>query len=1006
MMVKSALKFKFKSLPHQKHALKNISGVFRGVKFKPSKYPQSNPYLDLNIYNSLISKNIQAIRHRNKIEKGQVEINDKQALNLDVWMETGTGKTFTFLETIYKLNHIYGLAKFIILVPSNAIRQGTIKSIEVTREFFYRRYSQKHIEAFDYSPQKIMSFNNNSNKNISVLVMTYQSFNKERNTINQKNLEDSLFKKQSAMEEISELRPVIIIDEPHRFTGEQTQKFLPKFKPQIILRFGATFRYDHKNLIHVLDSAAAFKQSLVKTITVKGFRNTGLSEHSLVYRGYKGKDRQAIIDYNPSSKSNKRLELAVGGNIGEALSIDALDSCIIDKITKGELLFTNDNSLTLGNTQDYSGLEKVNTQAMIEETIATHFKREEQLFKKNIKALSLIFIDSVKRYMLEDGSPGELAKIFEKSYKNKLTKVLKKKDLDSKYRKYLERTKENISQVHNGYFAISKKIKDQEDKINLILRDKERLLTHKEDLRFIFSMWALQEGWDNPNIFTLCKLAPSNSNITKLQQIGRGLRLAVKQTPGGFERLTHEDISSSEFNYINELQVIVPGEEKSFVTGIQREISKNTIQSKTNIINVKVLFDHNICENLLGEDQAKWNAFRLLQVLSKHNLIDLDNESGEGKILTSLGMDKAISEAKEDKIIFSEDRLIDLFDKHLDLDTVVKTASSLSDTDVEINTKLWPKFKILWEDINRNSTYDFSINEKELHRDIIAEINEKLKIDPISFVVDKTTRAEFKETAEESSYLIENNAAYSFFSFHEFVKRIADETKLSFHSIVNILKQINDDKFNMLSNDESMAIENITEICFRQIRHQILKTLTFSIHGLKQGGTSLTDDQKNILKSIKLTSMGKNQHIIKNQVVKNKSLTRDLIGKDSDFEGQVIEQSRLDEIDVFAKIPEVRIPIPGGKIYNPDFAYVVSKQLDGAEKVTHHLVLETKGYKNEDSLRGTEKFKIEVAKKFFNALDKRIDKDEIRIAYKTLYNENDSLEGTIGGLFKNDPLQD
>ncbi len=1019
----NSLKLKFKSLAHQEQAIKNISAVFRGAKFIASKYPQSNPYLDLNASSSLIESNIKAIRNRDKIEKGEVKVKadaqkynfdgsedeeifnvERDTLNIDIWMETGTGKTFTFLETIYQLNYLYGLAKFVILVPSNPIRQGTLKNIEVTKEFFHRKYSQKQIEAFEYSAQAIKRFNRNSNGNISVLVMTHQSFSKKDNTIHKKNLEDGLFKSQSSMGELAELKPVIIIDEPHRFTGKKTLENMPSFKPQILFRFGATFRDDHKNLVYVLDSAAAFKQSLVKTITVKSVRQTGESEHKLIYKGTqgRGKEREAIIEYNPMTQYKKRVALSKGGNVGEELSVKALEGYIIFEIMEKEVRFTNGHTLPLNGIQDYSGLGNQKARIMLEETVATHFEREERLFMQNIKALSLIFIDSVKKYMLEDGNHGELANMFEHIYASKLKEYLQKNDLDPRYRKYLERTQDKISEVHHGYFAISKKMTDQADKIDLILRHKEKLLSHSEDLRFIFSMWALQEGWDNPNIFTLCKLAPSNSSITKLQQIGRGLRLAVKQTEGGFERLTYDEVSAADFKDINRLEVIVPDEEETFVRDIQREISDNSIQSTTSIITPEKLCEKGICENT-------FSASSLLQTLATFSLVELDMSTGEAKIISKNNLDEAIDKAIENGIIFNGEKLKDLFDNYLDLEEAAGTKNELSSIDVEINEKLWPTFKILWDDINRRSIYTFSINHDNLLAGIVDAINSTLDIEPTHIIITKTKQAEFEKSADSKTSIKEKTENNPFLSFHEFVKRIAFGTKLSFHSIVSIIKLIDEDKFKMLANDEVMAIEKINEICLRQIRREILDSLKFTIHDTKKGKTGLTDEKLNVLKSIKLVSMGTKQHIIQHDTVKNKSLTKDMIGYDSEFEKGIIEESNLDQINVFAKIPKIRIPIPGGQKYNPDFAYVVNKNSKDKGKVTYHLVLETKGYKNEDYLRGIEKFKIDVAQKFFDALDDNTRGDntsqgKIRIAYKTLFDDKDGLVNTIGGLeeyFKN-----
>lgn len=983
------LKFKFSKLPHQEKAIENITKVFEGIKCTVPSDGKSNPHLDIIASCSIIRDNIEKIRKEDNIIPGNVSCN-KAPLELDILMETGTGKTFTFIETIFQLNNLLNLSKFIILVPSNPIRKGALKNIEITQDFFRREYG-KSISVYDYSSSSVESYIYNSNKNISVLVMTYQSFNTMKNTINKKKLEINLNlnlekNPQSHMQAIAALKPVIIMDEPHRFAGAQTQKFLPSFEPQIIFRYGATFRNDYKNLIHVLDGVDAFKGNLVKSITVSGVSSTGVSNLMLQYKEYTGtaKERKAVINYSGSKQS---ISVGMGDNLGHALNIEYLNEHVVEKITKQEVVFTNGQSLAQNDVIDYSGLAKLKLEKMLQETIQTHFGKEERLFKRGIKALSLIFIDSRKKYKQDDGSPGEMAKSFEKIYRTELNAVLKNKSLHPEYRKYLERTAKEINKVHDGYFAISRKLKDEDKIIDLILEKKEELLSHSTDLRFIFSMWALQEGWDNPNIFTLCKLAPSSSSITKLQQIGRGLRLAVRQTKGGFERVTIDDFHQSEFEDINELDVIIPEEESSFVNAIQNEVDLHNMQNKTNFISDEKLCELEICAN-------SRTANKLLNILADFEQIELNDETGAGKILSNERIDAVLqSLSTKPDIKFDKEKLTELFNTYFNFDSKITSKSKKRGEEATINNKNWPKFKILWDDINRESYYKFSINQDKLTADIINKINKDLNISKIKFVKTTTRKAELKDTAhttEPTASNIAEDLSYSFYSFREFANKIAGSTKLSFHSIVKILQDIDVSKFKMLANDEIRAIREISEICNREINDHILKSLEFEIHDEAQGATSLTDNKGKVLESIKLISMGRHLYNIQPGAIQNKSLTSDKIGYDSNFERKTIKESDFEDIDVFAKIPEIRIPIPGGKKYNPDFAYVVNNKDIGIDK--YHLVIESKGYPNDDSLRHNEEFKIEVAKRFFKAL---MQKTDIPIGYEVLHDEQNTRHGLI-----------
>ncbi|MFY4779775.1 DEAD/DEAH box helicase family protein, partial [Aliarcobacter butzleri] len=551
------LKIKFDRLDYQELAVNSISDVFKNIAFKPNDNKKSNPSFDLQASKSILVNNITKVREINKVNIGDTSIRDE--LVIDTLMETGTGKTFTFLESIYRLNRDYGLCKFIILVPSNPIRQGTIKNINITKEFFTKEYG-KQISVYNYSEKTVLNYINASSQNISVLVSTYQSFNKATNSINKNKVEQTLIgRSRSYMQAIGHLRPVIIIDEPHRFEGKQTAKYLKEFNALFTLRFGATFKGDeYKNLIYTLDSVDAFSRGLVKAITVDTVGNENVDNHTIMLKEVKGlnqKDYVAKIEYKDINSKTKATELKHGENLGEKVGIEYLTSYVVEKITKSEVIFTNGISILLGESESYGVLLDEMQKVIVDTAIKNHFEREEELFKLNIKSLCLFFIDRVDKYLTEDGINGKLALLFETLYLKNLEQVLKRDNLDEDYKKYLLKTKDSIKEVHSGYFAKSKKEGDEAEAIELILNKKEELLSFDSNLRFIFSQWALQEGWDNPNVMTLCKLAPSNSKISKLQQIGRGLRLAVNQDG---KRITKDD---GNFDFVNELFVVIPSTE-------------------------------------------------------------------------------------------------------------------------------------------------------------------------------------------------------------------------------------------------------------------------------------------------------------------------------------------------------------------------------------------------------------------------------------------------------------
>ncbi|OOP82783.1 type III restriction endonuclease, partial [Helicobacter pylori] len=561
------MKIKFKRLDYQEKCLNQILGVFKGIDLKePENDAQriANPVFEIEALKDVLLENIENLRSKQKITQGSVGIN--QSLNCDILMETGTGKTFCFLECVYALHKNYHLSKFIVLVPSNAIKLGVLKSIEITREFFKSEYST-HLESYEDVERFILA----SNHKCCALVMTFSAFNKEKNTINQSCLENTnLFNgAKSYMQALASMRPIVILDEPHRFLGDKTKKYLEQLNALITLRFGATFKDDYHNLIYALDSKKAFDCALVKSISVASVGES--DEYFLELKEANKKQNEATINYTDLENKTQSVKVKEHDNLGVVTQISALEDYIVEKITKTEIRFLNGFNLLLDQKEPFSHLLEGEQEVMLKEAIKSHFEREEGLFKKGVKALCMVFISGVNSYLSEDEKPAKLALLFEKLYQQKLEEVLKKPSLDENYRAYLECTKDAIYKVHGGYFAKSKKEGDEAQVIALILKEKEKLLSFDSDLRFIFSQWALQEGWDNPNVMTICKLAPSHSNITKLQQIGRGLRLAVNDKG---ERITKEH---ADFDFINELVVIVPQVEGDFVGAIQQEISEHSL---------------------------------------------------------------------------------------------------------------------------------------------------------------------------------------------------------------------------------------------------------------------------------------------------------------------------------------------------------------------------------------------------------------------------------------------
>ena len=978
------LKIKFDRLDYQELAVNSISDVFKNIAFKPNDNKKSNPSFDLQASKSILVNNITKVREINKVDIGDISIKDE--LVIDTLMETGTGKTFTFLESIYRLNRDYGLCKFIILVPSNPIRQGTIKNINITKEFFTKEYG-KQISVYNYSEKTVLNYINASSQNISVLVSTYQSFNKATNSINKNKIEQTLIgRSRSYMQAIGHLRPVIIIDEPHRFEGKQTAKYLKEFNALFTLRFGATFKGDeYKNLIYTLDSVDAFSRGLVKAITVDTVGNENVDNHTIGLKEVKGtnqKDYVAKIEYKDINFKPKPTELKHDENLGEKVGIEYLNSYIVEKITKNEVIFTNGISILLGESESYGVLLDEMQKVIVDTAIKNHFEREEELFKLNIKSLCLFFIDRVDKYLTEDGINGKLALLFETLYLKNLEQILKKDNLDEDYKKYLLKTKDSVKEVHSGYFAKSKKEGDEAEAIELILNKKEELLSFDSDLRFIFSQWALQEGWDNPNVMTLCKLAPSNSKISKLQQIGRGLRLAVNQDG---KRITKDD---SNFDFVNELFVVIPSTEENFVTSIQKEISENSIKQVSKLFNEDIMVENHIASTSRA-------ATKLLDKLDEIGFISIDDNDMSEIIISKEDYSTRSKELESLDIKGCDNsKLKEYFDSFFKTTNRIK-AKDRSDKKekgkIKIHQENFQKFKTLWENLNYDAVVKYDINSEVLIEKARDKINENFTISGQDIIVkrDKNIEDKNKHDSEKETIRVET---HSIFTLYEFVKALSNSTKLSMQTIAKVLHGIKKEKFDLIYQNENLALKKIEEQLVSSIYEVIINKISYDLKEIKTCNTSLTDKNGNLKEFIPEGSLGTETYKIKSKNIRDLSIyDEDFMEVDSNIEKLTIDESSDKRITVFGKLPKVNIPTAHGRHYNPDFGYVI--EIGNGKEL--YFVVETKGYDKFDDISTKEKLQIKSAEAFF----KKLREMGVNVEYQTKLNSPD-LSQLISDILK------
>ena len=904
--------------------------------------------------------------------------------NIDIMMETGTGKTFTFIKTIFELSKNFGYKKFIVLIPTVPIREGTKTNLEDTKDYFksfYANEKEKEIEAFVYEGGNISAVRQFiGTSHLSVLVMTPSSFNSKDNILNrplerEMNAPELFVNNQeppkSYLECLKRLNPIVIMDEPHRFEGNAFKTYFEGFD-NYYLRFGATFpkktgSLPLSNVAYVLDSISSFRQNLVKKIVVYT-QDVIENTDTLIGIEKVGSVNKAIV----STLTNgiiARREIGVGA---------VFNGKSIKKINKDTIVLADDTIEKV----DYS-LSDESLRAMIKETIKIHFEKEKGLFEQGIKALTLFFMESDTS--LFRGSNPKIKNFFEEEYKKQYTEIVSKLDQESDYYKFLQNDfdSENTLQVHKGYFSGDKGNADEKVKagVDEILKDKKKLLSFESPTRFIFSIWALQEGWDNPNVFTICKLSNQGSEISKLQQIGRGLRICVNQN---LQRNTLKNLNDDQeaFWKINNLDVVVSSKEHGFVEAIQNEILSNSF-----------LISETFTEQELIKALKEKSGFDDDTVVTLVDDILKDKKMIVRKAIVD--GQKIYEKSPEFSAILKEQNLPEEQVKAIeslfatDTNTYVQKAEKKKEKKkVFIKATHLQEFQNLWNAINKNAFYVLETLTEEQESQLIQNIKSQIEAVNIEEILLQTIRAELNvnkigEQGAITEKLTDTVSYKSKVDYLELVRTLSNNTKTPISFVVKVFNALSDDfKTKMLCNNPEQAQREISEI----INKNLIAMLKANIKYDGINGTGLP----NVFKSEKgktyldTGSVGKFQKDISGDFsLKTKWVFEEVIEYDSDFELEIVEQDPdIDSIEIFGKLPRLKIKTPLGD-YNPDFCYAI-KSTEG-NKI--FLVVEAKGYKSSTAIPVDEKGKIDFAKKYFEALGEYYKDQNIKISFKERINK-------------------
>ena len=887
----------FEKQDYQQDCINNIINLLKDFDFK--KHDANNLK---EVFNNFLKDKVSAFG-----------LSDK--LNIDILMETGTGKTFTYLNLIFEINKIYKQNKFIIFVPRKAILESVKQNIKLTKDYFYNQY-KKHLKTYVYSDIKSLSAIVNhyikNKEELSVLILTNSSIDKSANILNRNS--ESLFNTQSIFENIAELKPISIIDEPHLLKGEAFSKYFNKIKT-LYFRFGATFPKDSdfslSNVAYCLDSISAFRNYLVKQIRV---HTIGRDNQSPFLLSTNTKIKQAIFSYF-NFGIEKQTKIYIGEDLGK---LDLrFKGVSLNKISQDKVYLSNGEIIEKQKTYKLENNEITN---LLNKAIDLHFEKEEKLFKDNIKALSLFFIPNIEDFR---GEKPFIKEEFERLYKQKRAKILKQ-DLSKEYRDYLEKDfdKDFNLKVHEGYF--SGDIKNKEDReadgVKMILEEKEKLLSFDYPLRFIFSVWALQEGWDNPNIFTLTKIASSSSDTSRHQQVGRGLRICVNNEG---KRINHKylNYNDNEFFDINYLDMLISGEERGFIEGLQREIIEASFTLGGDILDRDSLIK-------LGLNQREVDRFTM--TLEDLGLIEFDEDNDNYKIVSSIYDGIAENETIKNLLKDKFYRILEAFKEPTNKHSQIIN-SNKKEEKIKIKKNLAKEFKELWQTINKRAILTYNnINKDILLKEITKRFNNE-KIEKEKIIYEKKvydTKHNKIITEEVKSFAIKDYS--KILKIEDLILDFSNDEGIPIKFLIEIYNNLNKENF---INSPKKAFETLKYIIKEELHKNLLLSVSydfcensFSNSSFINGYDILYNKDGTPKEDIEKFKLGR--YITKDKKPSENYLYEKAVWDSKIEEEVILEENRLIDdktVEVFAKLPKFKIPTPY-KDYEPDFAYLLKNK--------------------------------------------------------------------------------
>ena len=1012
------MKLQFKHQKFQADAAKAVVDVFAGQPYLTPTYMMDrgtgtyqigmneeedftgwrNQPLVPELSNRIILEQIKKIQRAYQITPSQKL--EGEGYNLTIEMETGVGKTYTYIKTMFEMNKHYGWSKFIVVVPSIAIREGVYKSFEVTREHFAEEYGKK-IRFFIYNSAQLTEIDRfASDSSINVMIINSQAFNAKGKDARRIYMNLDEFRSRRPIDIIAKTNPVLIIDEPQSVEGKQTKERLREFHPLLTLRYSATHKADSiYNMIYRLDAMEAYNKRLVKKIAVKGITESGsTATESYVYLqsiNLSKADPTATIQFDIKGVSGIRKvtkTVGIGFNLyDQSNGMEEYRNNFVVKSIDGR----DDSVEFLNGIKIYAGdvIGKVSEEQLrriqIRETILSHIERERQLYCKGIKVLSLFFIDEVAHYKQYDaaGNPsnGIFADMFEEEYRD-IVENLQMSIGEDAYFHYLNSI--SAESTHAGYFSIDKKGKmvnskvgrketttDDVDAYDLIMKNKELLLDRdpkRSPVRFIFSHSALREGWDNPNVFQICTLKQSSSDVRKRQEVGRGLRLCVNQDG---ER-QDANVLGSDVHNVNILTVIASESYDSFAKGLQSEIAE-AVADRPRSITVD-LFVGKVIKDSKGHEQVvdRDTADAIMYDLTVNRYIDK-----KGALTDKYYEDKANGtlQVAED-VVDSADSVVEIINSIYDPKAMQFENARSNNIELKVDEEklAMPEFKALWSKINAKSVYVVDFDTDELVQKAIASLDAKLRVSRIFFKVESGVMEEIKskEALESgaafiketsSSYGTKTQISVNSSVKYDLVGKLVEETKLTRKDIIAILCGIQKSVFEQFKDNPEEFIIKAAALINDEKATAIIQHITYDVLDECYGTEVFTDPT--IKGRLGINAMKAKKHLY-DHVVFDSTNERDF----------ATELDINTDVAVYVKLPDgFYISTPVGH-YNPDWAIAFYEG-----KVKHiYFVAETKGSMSSMQLRLIEESKIHCAREHFKAISNGNVVYDVVDSYKSL----------------------